>query len=929
MPHAPQRIRIALLLAGLILAGFHTLWATHNRAGEISIRQEGDCATSLRIRATITTYTKASSTQADRDTLTICWGDGRCEQVARVNGPGNPHKGELLENDTKKNIYIAYHTYPARGTYVISMTDPNRNGGILNVNFPNSEQIKFYVQTTYTFPNPQFQGCNNTPVLLQPPIDIGCVGQPFIHNPNAYDTDGDSLSYHLTTPLQDVGLKVPNYLFPDNINPSPRNNLTINPITGDIVWDAPQRAGEYNLAMIIVEYRDGIPIDTIIRDMQILILECDNLPPLIETPFQEICVVAGQVLEFNVRATAPATEARQKVKLSALGGPFETSINPASFLPETAGYENQPLTKVFRWETDCTHISDQYYSVVFRAVDNFFTRDSTGLSTLKTIRIKVVGPPPEGLRAESAANVIEVSWNKPYLCDDPLDNYFRGFTVWRREGGNAFLPDTCNPGLQGKGYQKLTEFSVLESKGDRYIYYDRTAEPGKTYCYRVLAEFARLTPNGKYAFNLVESLPSREICLLQNRDLPLLLTTSVQSTDSLSGAVQLCWSKPVDLDTLSYPGPYTYQLLRAKGQSPTAADFIPTGPPIRTTSLYAPADTCFTDNGLNTRRESWSYKIQFFTGVSSTKPLGQSAASSTVFLTLQPTDRAMNLTWAEQTTWDNFRYVVERKNSLGQFDSVGTTTTPQFKDIGLENGMPVCYRIRSIGTYGIPNLTDPLLNWSQEACATPVDNVPPCTPLLEVHNICETPADCNDTNALANHLKWKNPLTAECGQHTDIAGYKIYYAPTEEQPMQQVGEVRGASTMSFSHQPESGLTGCYAITAVDARGNESARSASVCVDNCPQYQLPNTFTPNGDGQNDVFIPYPFCFIERIDLKVFNRWGELVFQTNDPHIYWEGLNLQGKPLPSGVYSFICRVFEQRLGGARETAVPLSGFIQLLR
>ncbi|MFM8362547.1 MAG: gliding motility-associated C-terminal domain-containing protein, partial [Haliscomenobacter sp.] len=258
-------LKNGLLLAVLLLLA-HTARATHNRAGEISIRQEGDCASSLRIRATITTYTKASSTQADRDTLTICWGDGKCEQVARVNGPGIPHKGETLENDTKKNIYVAYHTYPARSTYVISMTDPNRNGGILNVNFPNSEQIRFYIQTTYTFPNPQFQGCNNTPVLLQPPIDIGCVGRPFIHNPNAYDSDGDSLSYHLVTPLQDVGLQVPNYLFPNNIAPGPRNNLTINSVTGDIVWDAPQRAGEYNLAMIIVEYRDGIPIDTIIRD---------------------------------------------------------------------------------------------------------------------------------------------------------------------------------------------------------------------------------------------------------------------------------------------------------------------------------------------------------------------------------------------------------------------------------------------------------------------------------------------------------------------------------------------------------------------------------------------------------------------------------------------------------------------------------------
>lgn len=197
------------LILGLLLILFlPQSWATHNRAGEISVEQVGDCTSSLTVKATIVTYTKASSVRADRDSLTICWGDGNCDRVGRLNGPGNPPQGELLENDTKVNIYIAFHTFPARGTYAISMTDPNRNGGILNVNFPNSEQIKFHIQTTYTIPNPQFQGCNNTPILLQPPIDIGCVGETFTHNPNAYDADGDSLSYEFIVPKQEVGLDV-------------------------------------------------------------------------------------------------------------------------------------------------------------------------------------------------------------------------------------------------------------------------------------------------------------------------------------------------------------------------------------------------------------------------------------------------------------------------------------------------------------------------------------------------------------------------------------------------------------------------------------------------------------------------------------------------------------------------------------------------
>jgi hypothetical protein len=561
-----------------ILAFPFALEATHNRAGEITVEQVGDCVTSLTVRATIVTYTKTSSRGADRDTLTICWGDGVCQPIGRVNGAGNPPFGEPLENDVKKNIYILEHTYPARGTYVISMTDPNRIGNILNVNFPNSIQIKFYIQTTFTFLNPQFQGCNDTPVLLQPPLDIGCVGRVFTHNPNAYDPDGDSLSYHFIVPFQDRGLVVPNYRFPNEIRPGANNRLTLNERTGDIVWDAPQQAGEYNFAIIIVSYRNGIPLDTIVRDMQILVLECNNLPPEVEAPFDEICVVAGDVVEFPVIATAPLVERDQRVRLSALGGPFEVPINPAIFEPDDERFLPQPVRRTFYWQTSCEHISSQFYTIVFKATDNFLG-DTSGLATLKTVRIKVVGPPPEDVRAVPEPAQIELSWAKPYFCEEAAFEYFRGFTVWRREGSNIFPIDTCQPGLGGRGYERLTPVPVQDVLDERFHFVDPNVEPGRTYCYRVLAIFARTTPGGRYTYNVVESLPSNESCVQLNRDVPIITHVDVESTNLDDGAIRVCWSKPraEDLDTLVNPGPYRYEVLRAVGVSPGEADFQPIG----------------------------------------------------------------------------------------------------------------------------------------------------------------------------------------------------------------------------------------------------------------------------------------------------------------------------------------------------------------
>ncbi|MBK7871718.1 MAG: gliding motility-associated C-terminal domain-containing protein [Saprospiraceae bacterium] len=804
------------------------------------------------------------------------------------------------------------------------MNDPNRVGGILNVNFPNSEQIRFHIQTTYTFPNPQFQGCNNTPVLLQPPVDVACVGKRYTHNPNAFDQDGDSLSYHFIVPYQDAGLPVPNYMFPNMINPGPMNQLSINEITGDIVWDAPQRRGEYNLAIIIVEYRDGIPIDTIVRDMQISVGECENEPPVVETSLEEICVIAGQVVEVTVTATAPINETNQRVRLTALGGPFEVSTNKATFELNDNIFRNDPVVKKFRWQTDCNHISDQYYSVVFKATDNFFG-DTSGLATLKTIRIKVVGPPPEDVDAESGNGRTEVTWLKPYICEDVTEREFLGFTVWRREGSNVFPIDTCVTGLAGRGYTKLTLSPITTMLNDRYYFLDETVERGRTYCYRILAEFANFTTDNRYIYNILESLPSAEVCVQLSRDVPLITNVDVLTTDGVNGEMQICWSKPKadDLDTLLNPGPYRYEVLRAVGVNPDETAFQPIGADFISQSFAEANDTCFTDTGLNTAGTAYSYKIRFYTG-SSAQALGSTNAASSVFLSVNGTDRANVLTWQEQVPWDNYQYIVLKKNALGGFDTLGTVSQMTYRDNNLQNGQEYCYKIESIGTYGIEGIINPIYNTSQEACGIPRDDVPPCPPTLAVSNICDQGVACTDEDNLVNILSWNI-----CAEADDVGGYNIYYAPSESAQFQLVASVEGASKMSIEHSPELGLAGCYYVTAFDFNRNESEPSNIICVDNCPSYDLPNTFTPNGDGANDNFQPFPFCFIESVDFKVFNRWGQLVYQTNDANLNWDGTNLNGEELAEGVYYYTCSVYERRVNGILLNPEILSGYIELIR
>ena len=101
------------------------------------------------------------------------------------------------------------------------------------------------------------------------------------------------------------------------------------------------------------------------------------------------------------------------------------------------------------------------------------------------------------------------------------------------------------------------------------------------------------------------------------------------------------------------------------------------------------------------------------------------------------------------------------------------------------------------------------------------------------------------------------------------------------------------------------------------------------MDNCPSYTLPNTFTPNGDGANDLFIPYPYRFIARVEMNIFNLWGQLVFTTENPDLNWDGTNLSGKDLAEGTYFYTCKVFEERVEGVVESPELLSGYIELIR
>lgn len=855
-------------------------WATHNRGGEITFRHLNN----LTYEITVVTYTKDQNA-ADRPSLPVSFNYGNPTRIDTVQRLSRVFVG----NDVVRNIYITTHTFPGPGTYRVSVTDPNRVGGVSNI--PSSINQPFYIETSLTI-NP-FLGPNSSPTLNFPPIDFGCVRRLFVHNPGAVDPDGDSISYDITPCRGENGLPIPSFFYPDIF---PR--LYVDAFTGDFIWNTPSNPGEYNFAMIIREWRNGVQISSIIRDFQVTITVCANRPPVISVP-RDTCIIAGTILQAMITAS---DSDNHSITLRGVGAPLApprgiVTQNPAIFGDVTA---QGNVASNFVWQTNCSHIRRDPYRMVFRAEDSGNPR----LTDYEVWNIRIIAPPVENIQAVSQGGKITVSFD-PHSCPNVL-----GYKIYRKQGSGPFTPDTCETGVPARtGYVLIDTLMGL----NRTTYVDDNGglglPSGEEYCYRVTAFLS------EFVFNPLggsESIASDEVCEVVLRDLPLLNKASVVSTSNATGEVALGWSGPVELDTVQFPAPYRYRFYRATDRSMANRQQIGT----RTYNSFAALlqDSSFADINLNTEVQPWFYQIDF--DALGNTLVGKSSSSSTVFSRTTSFDSKLLLTWDYQTNWLNDSFYVYREDLSGNFVQIATTTAPAFLDTGLINGVMYCYYVQSFGRFANPVLPDSLINLSQIICGMPTDTVPPCPPAITVQSSCDQ---------FRNVVSWVQPL--DCAP--DLLKWKIYYRPTIAAPWVLIDSVKADLPPQFVHlNLQASVAGCYAVTAIDSSLNESEQSNVVCVENCNLYELPNVFTPNGDGINDLFKPLAgWRFVDNVDLIILNRWGQEVFRTNDPQINWDGKNALGQNLESGTYYYRIKINFRTLEGIKP--VDRSGVVGLRR
>ena len=945
--------------------------ATHIRAGDIQARADNSVGGNPnRIFFRMTIYRdKGSPVQQELKDTYIFFGDNSALHGTDVDAAGKPLMTRTLDTslstaDTEVLYFDFEHTYGGANTYTVSFIGENRNKDIINMR--NSVNTSFYIETKIII-DPTFGVPNHSAVLLAPAVDKAGLGQVFLHNPAAYDADGDSLAFKLIDCRQvklastiDALAASTNKLFTpvrcdDYTSPAdqrlapgakqvpyagvPAGNpindaiLVQDVYTGQITWNAPARVGIYNIAFNVEEWRRTPAgfrrqIANVVRDMQIIVAATNNLPPTLTVP-PDLCVVAGTPVSLTVTATdgtATGAAAPTPVTLSAYSG----ILPPATFTQVASG---TTTTGTFRWTPDCSNVSNQPYTVVFKAQDN--PPAGSGMPILideKPVRITVVGPPPQNVRGAPATLstgdlVSLITWER-YTCQNASQ-----LLIFRKEGPYNFTPGPCQTGLPaGSGYVQVgtvapTATTFTDTNNGV------TLSRGKTYCYRVYAVFP--LPAGGV------SIVSNESCVTFSGR-PARLTNVDVNTTAAAGQLTVKWTQPRADNGGTFGAPSGYRLSRAVGAS---GAFVPVA------TITNLSDTTYIDRGVNTLANQYTYQLTFFStdrSTGTTKEQVETARlASSVRTALAPNaDKTITVNWAYNVPWDNTKQpalIFRRDPGSTTFVQVGTAVpgasrgTYLDRDAKLQFGRQYCYYVQTNGQYPdlLNSLSQPiftnLLNNSQQQCVQL--NAVPCTPVLTLR-----PTNCDSLASAAvfplpgqryqNNLRWSLGNTpTNCS--AAVAYYRVLRGEAAGGPFVALDST---TQLSYVHRALGTTTGCYVVQAVDSTGLRSAFSNVVCQNECVFFVLPNIFTPNGDRTNETFRPKTTSPLRRTHIQVFNRWGRKVYESDqDPYINWTGGGAAGESSTSslvanGLYYYLADVEFDDSASTRRT---FKGWVEVAR
>ncbi len=423
------------------------------------------------------------------------------------------------------------------------------------------------------------------------------------------------------------------------------------------------------------------------------------------------------------------------------------------------------------------------------------------------------------------------------------------------------------------------------------------------------------------------------------------------------------------------------------------------GFPNSAATRYQISDTNFTETGINTLHNNYSYRLYAIDVCRNVSDFSET--HTTVELTATATGNAVFLKWTPYKGWDSIeRYEVWKNDpDFGNsFYKIAETQqdTLNYTDTNIVCFKPYNYRILAVEKGGklqvswsdtstatpkfvplvpgtrniratVENNKYVRLEWRQQAYKLPFryaifrseDNAPPAfykdikatdTLLLDLdvdvqkHSynyityLIDSCGGISPASNLAKSILLQLEMVGnDILTHDPVLNWNAYsdwYSGVDYYHVEFFYDSLDNFSLISRNQPDN-LTArhryvnleqqdyCYKVTAFQKDSNDIISESNIaCIETAPRLHPPNVFTVNGDNLNDTY-KLGGLFIDKFELKIYNRWGLLMFETDDIHKGWDG-NFEGKPCPSDVYIYIARGI-----GRRGQIKEVKGNVTLLR
>lgn len=295
-----------------------------------------------------------------------------------------------------------------------------------------------------------------------------------------------------------------------------------------------------------------------------------------------------------------------------------------------------------------------------------------------------------------------------------------------------------------------------------------------------------------------------------------------------------------------------------------------------TTSL-----TTFTDNNVVCGTEYEYQIVTNYTGAMSFSATRNVTAISSDIpdpvneITSVVTGNQVDLRWQESTVFDADAYTVYRQANGGPLNQIQDgITVPHYTDAAYSPDNNYCYRVQY-----------------RDVCGNTSSTVAPVCPIVLTYTT---------TNKDEIILSW-DPYN---GWASGVQRYEVYKYDLQHNPVGSPISTALQTTYIDDDLTDQGYYYVVRAFPVNADNDESVSNEVMAIRNL-RFAYPKAFTPDNQGpqENETFKVFVTEeFIDQFEMKIFNRWGEMIFSTSDLLKGWDG-KFNGTAQPEGTYTFI--------------------------